>query len=350
MRSEMSAASHEHQQALILQADGKLALAEDFCQAALRIKRAEERDTEMAGILNTLASIRLDLGDATEARRDAICAVEILADRGDPGKDAEADRLRVRSLCLIARSHMQMHEYDQARPLLERALTLAGFCLEEESAEQCHVLLLLGKLCHQAGHWHEAHEYYLRALHMAEQTFDAYHGEVANACHHLAQLAEGWAKPEDLHPYARLGYEIRSSIFGSTHPLTAAAQGGWAMVLEQMGDTRDANDKYLHALAIFDRHFAGEQCELSVNPELLRDYAVCLRGATRHLIAEGRGADACEFSERAQQVFERVLGKRHPFVKQCRREHQALLRSTPRGRRHSRYSAWEWWRSFSFIR
>ncbi|MFN7938746.1 MAG: tetratricopeptide repeat protein [Bryobacteraceae bacterium] len=348
----METATAKKHQAITYQADGRLEESEDCCAEALRLLSRDERNgVEAVSVRNTLASIRLDRGKYQEAREDARRALEIAAGLAEPGSDGEIDRLRLTSVCLIGRSHLQAGELAEARPLLERALGMARSWLPAQSEEKLRIQTLLGSLAKEAGYRYEAEEYYRKALAIAEALFDPYHGEVAALCHRLALLAEGWDEAEHLEAFARRAYEIRSSQFGTTSPQAAAAQAGIALVMEAQGQLKEAGEKFLHSLAIFDRHYAAAQCELSIRVELLRDYALARRAAAGYLIASGRQVDAREFSERAQRVFEAVLGKRHPLVKKWRADHRSICRATPVfGRKAQRFSAWEWWRGFSFSR
>lgn len=351
-RSTYGTATQQIHQAITFQADGRLRESEDSCSEALQLLSGSERTgMEAVCIHNTLASIRLDRGKYQQARQDARRAMELASELGEPGSDNELDQLRLAALCLIGRSHLQSGEFDRARPLLERALTMAHYWLPSPSEEKMRILTLLGSVEKESGHRYEAEEYYRKALGIAEQLFDPYHGEVASLCHRLALLAEGWEEADHLVAFAQRAYNIRSSLFGTTSPLAAAAQAGIALVLEAQGSTKEAGEKLLHSLAIFDRHYAAEQCDLSIRIETLRDYALCRRAAAGHLIANGRHDDAREFSNRAQRLFERVLGKRHPLVEKWRLDHQAIRRSTPLfSRKTQQFSPWDWWRGFSFSR
>ena len=116
------------QEAITFQADGRLQESEDCCAEALRLLSRDERNgVEAVSARNTLASIRLDRGKYQQARSDARRALEITASMAEPGEDTELDRLRLTSLCLIGRSHLQAGELEAARPLLERALTMAHY-------------------------------------------------------------------------------------------------------------------------------------------------------------------------------------------------------------------------------
>lgn len=351
-RSLYGTATPKINEAITFQADGRLKESEECCIEALRLLTREERDgMEGVGVQNVLASIRLDLGKYQQARQDAARALEISATHSEPGSDAEADRQRLTALCLIGRSHLQAGDLSTARPLLERALTMAHYWLPEASEEKMRILTLLGATAKEAGHRYEAEEYYRKALVIAEKIYDPYHGEVASLCHRLALLAEGWEEADHLEDFARRAYDIRSSLFGTTSPLAASAQAGIACVMEAQGFPKEAGEKFLHSLAIFDRHYATDQCGYSIRVETLRDYALCRRSAAGHLIACGRHEDAREFSNRAQRVFERVLGKSHPLVVKWSRDHQAIRRAAPFfARKTQRFSAWDWWRGFSFSR
>ncbi|MBL8173577.1 MAG: tetratricopeptide repeat protein [Bryobacterales bacterium] len=351
-RNSFGTATPKFHEAITFQADGRLKESEDCCADALRLLTGEEKHSlEAVSVRNTLASIRLDRGKFHQARQDARRALEIAASLGEPGADTGLDRLRLTALCLIGRSHLQAGELDAARPLLERALTMAHYWLPAPAEEKLKILTLLGATAKEAGHRHEAEEYYRKALAIAEQLYDPYHGEVASLCHRLALLSEGWDEADHLEPFARRAYEIRSILFGTTSPMAAGAQAGIALAMEAQGQLKEAGEKFLHSLSIFDRHYAGEQCELSIRVELLRDYALCRRAAAGYLISSGRHTDAREFSNRAQRLFERILGKSHPLVAKWRKDHDAIRRATPlfalKGRQ---VSAWDWWRGFSFSR
>ena len=337
--AETDTAAYFLQLAQIHTAEGRMEQAEETCTEALRRKeQSGERDRELAAILNLRATVLLERGAAAEARQAATNAIYALA--GIP----HSDRERVQALSLAGRSYIAEERYAEARPLLERALAM---CRHSGSAEESQMLLELGDLYRHSGSADEAEQYYRMSLAIAEKVHGVYSPEVGTVCHRLAALAESADDPGAFERYARRAYEIRCSTFGSTHPLTAAAQSGLASVLEACGEIREAGEKYLHALAIFDRQYANASFDgCSANVAILRDYAFCRIGACRKLLSDGRTEDAHEFSARAQRVFERFLGKRHPLVKQCRKEHESLLRMGKKGLGHRmRYSAWEWWRS-----
>lgn len=341
-----------YQNALNHYADGKLTAAEACCAEALRSARAQDISAiEAVSIYNTLSSIRLDRGKARQAREDAMAALELAAELDEPGSNADADRARVQAISLIARSHMHAGNFDLARPLMERAMTMAHYWLHPESPEKVHALDLLGTLSKEAGHYDEAEEYYRKAIALSERVCGRFDGEVASCCLHLALLAEVWDEAPNLEPFGRRAYEIRCDLFGSTSPLTAAALTAFGVALAANGESDAAGEKFVHALAIFDRHYGATTDTSGITPETLTLYATCRRHAAWHLISNGRDADAREFSERAQRVFVRVLGEGHPFIKQWNKDHNAVKKGSSRSSgRSPRYSAWEWWRTFSFSR
>jgi len=351
-RCPFGTATPKLNEAITFQADGRLKHAEDCCAEALRmLSRDESNGMEAVSVLNTLASIRLDLGKYRQARQDARRALEIAASLAEPGTVTGLDRLRLTALCLIGRSHLQAGELDTARPLLERALTMAHYWLPSPAEEKLRILTLLGATEKEAGNRYEAEEYYRKALALAERLYDPYHGEVASLCHRLALLAEGWDEGDHLETFARRAYEIRSAQFGTTSPLAAAAQAGIALTIEAQGHVKEAGEKFLHSLSIFDRHYAAEQFDFSICVETLRDYALCRGAAAGYLISSGRHNDARQFSDRAQKVFEKVLGKSHPLVEKWRADHNAIRRATPLfARKSQNFSAWDWWRGLSFSR
>jgi tetratricopeptide (TPR) repeat protein len=342
-------ASRLEQQALSLHTAGRLAEAEASGIQAVRQAR-EAGPEDRARLLATLAAIRLDRGNAHAAATDSRRACQILAACPPPGADNATDVQRVRVLRLLARSLFASREFAEARRVLEEALGYCHRCLPPDSEEICMVWTLLGSLCWHARELDEAEQHYRRALALAERIWDPFSGEVAAICHLLALLADGWEDGDRMRPHAERACEIRCSLFGSTHPLSAAAQAGWALTLEA-ADPKRAGEKFLYAISIFDRHYAATSYERSILPETLRDYAICRAGAVRYLLACGRGADACEFSARALEVFREVLGKEHSWTRGVKKEHASLLRATRRLRLSPLLaSAWDWCRGFSFSR
>jgi len=339
-------------EALTHHSDGRLAAAEAGCAEALRRAKAERRSAlELVNIYNSLASIRLDRGNARQAREDAMMALEHAGELEGPGTNAVADRARVQAISLIARSHMASGNFELARPLMERALTMSHYWLDPESPEKVRALDLLGTLSKEAGFYDEAEEYYRKAIALAERVWGAFDGEVATCCLHLALLAEAWTEAPDLEPFGRRAYEIRCALFGSTSPLTAAALTALGVTLSSNGEADAASEKFVHALAIFDRHYGATADTTGITPETLLHYAICRRHATWHLVGNGRQSDAREFSDRAQAVFTRMLGANHPQMKQWSKDHDAVKKASPRSNgKPSKYSAWEWWRTFSFSR
>lgn len=349
-RSANDTAAHSLQLAQTDFAEGRLATAEEHAIEALRRKqKSGETDEQLAVIWTTLGAIRLERGATGNARKDALQAIDVLGEFEPPGECRSVDRGRVRALCLLSRCDIALGNYEEALQMLARARSMAEDCLEPACDELCEVLVTSAELCRESGYAFEAEEYYRAALEVAEEINGAFAGEVAAICQRLALLADAVDDPDSLLPFARRAYAIRCSLFGSTHPYTAAAQSALAGVLDAMGEERDAREKYLHAVAVFDRHFAvpqGGDCPRP--PDLMRAYDHCRRGAARHLIASGRLDDAREFSARAQLAIEQVFGRSHPFTDGCRNFHSALQRT--KGGRRSGSSSWNWWRSLSFGR
>lgn len=347
-RVEDTASQYEHE-ALSQYAAGNLAQAENLALEALR--RNDGKGLQTARILCTLAAVRLDLNKHAAASEDARRAYQLTGEFATPGSDRTADELRVRSICLIARGMYLAQDLTAARPLLERALTFCHHWLAADCPETCQVLTLLGTLAKETGCRHEAEEFYRKALKLAERVWDAHSGEVAAVCHLLALLAEGWEDGDLMIPFAERAVQIRCGLFGSTHPLSAAAQTGLALALEAAHEDTRAGETFLYAMAIFDRQYATAHYGRSIHPETLRDYALCRSGAVRYLVACGRTEDAREFSGRTLQVFQEVLGKNHPRTREMAKEHKAMSKTAPRHKISGRpASAWDWWRGLSFSR
>jgi tetratricopeptide (TPR) repeat protein len=221
---------------------------------------------------------------------------------------------------------------------------------EPVNTYRCRILVRCGVLAAHTGLRYEAEDCYRKALTLAERIWDPYHEEVASICHRLALLAEGWEDGDALLTFAHRAYHIRCSLFGSTHPLTAAARTGTAVVLHAKGEYSRAGEAFVHALGLFDRHYLTSDTTLAAQ-QTLDDYATCLRGASVYLISNGRAADAREFSSRAVHAFVSLLGKRHPQTRQLRAEHDSIARAASRQQsRFHLFPTWNWWRLLSFSR
>jgi len=256
-----------------------------------------------------------------------------------------------------ALAHLAAGRLDQAESCCLEGLA-AGECHaippppsgECVNTYRCRVLVRCGALAAHAGLRYEAEDCYRKALLLAERIWDPCHEEVASICHRLALLAEGWEDGDALLTFAHRAYQIRCGLFGPTHPLTAAARTGVAVVLQAKGEYTRAGETFVHALGLFDRHYLTIDTTPAAQ-ESLDDYVICLRGASVYLISNGRALDAREFSSRALHAFALMLGKRHPPTRQLRAEHESIARAAAhqQSRSHS-FPAWNWWRLLSFSR
>ncbi len=117
------------------------------------------------------------------------------------------------------------------------------------------------------------------------------------------ELYDG-GRPEEALPLAERALEIRETVYGRGHPLTASTLNTMGLILQSLGDFEGARPYQERALAILERALGAEH---SLTAVALHNLGALLR-------AMGDPSAAGSYFERALAIQEKVLGPDHPDV------------------------------------
>lgn len=93
---------------------------------------------------------------------------------------------------------------------------MSDFEVPEQAKPTAATLMELGGAYRRAGRMAEAHQAYVRALEMQEESLGPDHVELASVYHSLAELELAWGRFVTGEPYARRALEIRERAAGIT--------------------------------------------------------------------------------------------------------------------------------------
>jgi tetratricopeptide (TPR) repeat protein len=192
--------------------------------------------------------------------------------------------------------------FDQAQPLLQRALAICEKVLGPEHPETASTLNNLAWLYGNQGKYEQAEPLYLRALAILEKTLGPEHPWTAVTLCDLADLYRNQGKYEQAEPLFQRALAICEKVLGPEHPQTATvldAQGHLALL---QGREEQAASRLQRALTIHE-HALG-----NMHPSVAE---------TLHHLAElsekhGKHEQVHSFYQRALAIREQALGSEHP--------------------------------------
>ncbi|HEU0184905.1 MAG TPA: CHAT domain-containing protein [Blastocatellia bacterium] len=143
-------------------------------------------------------------------------------------------------------------KYDEAAPLIERALGIREKILGPDHRDVADTLMSLAAVYFNRGVYAQSEPLYQRALAIYEKALGPEHPSVARSLNNLAILY--WNKSEYLkaEPLARRAVAIWESALGREHPNVAAALNNLAILYSSRGDNTKAEPLYRRALAIWE--------------------------------------------------------------------------------------------------
>lgn len=198
-------------------------------------------------------------------------------------------------------------QYAAAEKYLLKALQLLEQALGKRHLHTANALNGLGVLYKYMGRFAEASRAYRRALRIVERAANTSPEPelvdfLATLYHNLGGLDHSRGRHARGEPLARRSVELRRSVRDADDPTIAADEAALAALLDGQGKYDEAEQLYLRALAVFERHFGPEHYEVCVNLNNL--------AALYQLRGEPRRAEP--LYQRALAIKEKLLGPRHP--------------------------------------
>ncbi|HSW31688.1 MAG TPA: serine/threonine-protein kinase [Longimicrobiales bacterium] len=274
-------------------------------EAAAQAARAQA-EVE-AGTARRVADFLVELfevSDPAEARGGAVTAREIL-DRGARrvGQELRDEPVvQARLLAAMGTVYQGLGLYDEALPLLGRALALREEALPEGSPEIAESLRRLGVLQRNRGDLEESEGSLRRALDIHEAALGPSDEEVAHTLHALGATVLARGRPEQADTLLRRALAIEEGLLGADQDMVANILQDLGTVGYYRGEYAEAGQYWNRAVAIRERQLGPDHPQVAVGLNNL--------GGVYFL--EGRYDEALAAYGRAREIWTRALEPDHP--------------------------------------
>ncbi len=310
-----------------------------------RLSRASGDRPDEAALATRLQQLADALTSHGDYRQAVVVAREALARRtaaeGEAAEGEAGSSTVAESLGLLGHLQDLLGNYQQAKKLLERALTLARESgddailanILEYNAEarwrageteaaiplyrEALVLLvaLHGELdpdvalmeanlaWAEAGHDPEGAEKSLRES-IADQrkVFEGSHPVLATSLNNLGLVLYDTSRFEEAETVLEEAADMQAELFGAQHPKVARTLSNLANAQAALGRLDSAEIHLREALEVVERRLGSDHA----------DYALCLNNLAELFLRRGRPKEALPLLERSQDVLEATFGRDHP--------------------------------------
>jgi len=273
-------------------------LRQERSQAIAARDQAEELVDFLIGLF--------EVSDPGEARGRTITAREILARGADEVSAELGDQpiTQAKLMETIGVVYANLGLYDEARPLLERALELRREAAGSESLEVGDSLQALAELYDRLGLYQEGEEMASRSLAIREAGLDPDSLEVAESFSALGLLSVRLGKHDEAETAFTRAIAIREKSLGPDHPGVAESLRELGIAYQMQGRYEEAEASYMRALAIRERAFGEDHPDVGDSVTSL---------ASLYYL-QGRYEKSEGLFNRALEIREKTLGPEHPDV------------------------------------
>jgi tetratricopeptide (TPR) repeat protein/two-component sensor histidine kinase len=277
-----------------------LALAGGLFATVLQARRAEResrRADEVARFLEEL----FRASDPRQARGTRPDTRELLR-RGTErlGKEPRIEPLlRARLLDTLGGIHTELGLFDEARPLLDKALAIREH--GGEPLEVAATLVRLGTLAHLSGKG-DAVPLFRRALALRESSLGPESAEVAEVLNDLGTSLAAKGRFDEAETVLRRTLALQERLWGGRDPRVAKTLHNLSGIAYYRGRLDDTERLLRRALAIREAVLPADDLDLAGSREAL---ALLLR-------KRGRPAEAAALLERQVPIAEKIYGPEHP--------------------------------------
>jgi CHAT domain-containing protein/tetratricopeptide (TPR) repeat protein len=193
-------------------------------------------------------------------------------------------------------------KYDEALPLIERALGIREKILGPDHPDVAAALHGLAIVCYRKGEYVKALQFCRRALAIRERVLGTGHPDVARSLNLLAILQD--ERGEEAEYLYRRALAILEKAEGGEHQLFAIIINNLAVIPYSRGDYAEAERLYLRALTIGEKALGPEHIDLVFS---LNNLANLYRD-------RGDDVKAEPLFQRGLSIREKALGPEHPDV------------------------------------
>jgi tetratricopeptide (TPR) repeat protein len=195
-------------------------------------------------------------------------------------------------------------QYKQADPLFQRALSIREKVLGPEHPDTCESLNNLAWLYNDQGKYEQAEPLYQRALAGREKALGPEHPDTCESLNNLAVLYYEQGKYRQAESLCQRALSIREKVLGPEHPYTAVSLFSLADLYRTLGKFEQAELLLLRALAI------DEEQQGSEDPNTAWD----LFGLAELYSEQDKFEQAEPLFQRALSIREKMVGPEHPHT------------------------------------
>jgi tetratricopeptide (TPR) repeat protein len=182
------------------------------------------------------AEVSLSRGDVAEAESLLTRAVQLAEQTPSSDEDLAL------SLTMLASFYHGAERYQEAEPLLLRALPLTEKTRGPDHPDVARILSNLGLLNHSRSDYVRAREFYQRSLAMLERSLGKESPELILTLNNLGALAMAEGRDSEAEAFYQRALAIADRSPASVGPQLAVALRGYAELLKRLGRYKEARE------------------------------------------------------------------------------------------------------------
>lgn len=274
-----------------------------------RARRAERDAVVRLETAQAVVGLLLDVFETSDPRESPdtqMTAEEILARGAEKVREQLADRPEVRATLLsaIGNAYRRMGDYEEARPLLEEALTLRKRELGEYDAATAASFDRFGMLLQSVGDHTGALENLERSRSIRAGMFEAPHPDLALSENNVGLALKDLGRLDEARACFERALEQRIELFGEENRLVAYSMSNLARLLTRLGELDEAERLQRRALAIRESILPPDHVDLA---DSMNSLAVTLR-------RRGESDEVESLYRRSIEILGKRYGEDHPLV------------------------------------
>lgn len=208
------------------------------------------------------------------------------------------------SLNNLALINRDQGRYNDAEPLLQKALSIRKRLLGDEHPDVATSLNNLALIYKDQGRYNDAEPLFQEALAMRKRLLSDEHPDVASSLNNLAALYNNQTRYNEAELLLQQALAMRLRLLGDEHPDVATSLNNLALVYKVQGRYNDARALFQEVLTMRKRLLGNEH----------PDVASSLNNLALVTIDQGRYSDAAPLLQEALAMRKRLLGEEHPDV------------------------------------
>ncbi|MBD3219636.1 tetratricopeptide repeat protein [bacterium] len=282
---------------------GMAGLAHRNARQAEQIRVERDRAEQMQGLVMEMFDVSNPYGDAP-VRGDTLRVRDFLRLNQETllGRLDDQPEVQARFAHLLAQLHGNLGRFDDAVPLIERALALRRELHPGDHPDVALSLDYLGTVRQQLGDFDRAEQRFREALAMRRRLHGEQHLDVAESLNNLSYALVELDRSLEGLEYDRQALAVRRAILGDRHPETVQS-------LNNLGASLMLVDRQSEAVPVL-------QEALALRRDLLGDehpyVANTMNNLARAYLDLGQHGDAEPLLRGAIERWRRTLGPEHP--------------------------------------